>query len=63
MNTPRKKTFISLPRDLVRQLADQFTCSEATIYSALAYRSDSARAKMIRDNAISLGGLITEKLV
>ena len=63
MDTPRKKTIISLPRDLVRQLADQFTCNEGTIYSALAFRSDSAKAKLIRDNAISLGGLITEKLV
>lgn len=63
MNTPRKKAIISLPRELVRKIADEFSCTEVTVYRALCFGTDSAKAKQIRDSAMSYGGLLTEKLV
>lgn len=60
----RKKKIIQIPRKNVALLAKATLSSETTVYNALAYRSDSENAKLIRQKAISdYGGIETSKTI
>lgn len=60
----RKKKIIQIPRKNVGLLAKATLTSETTVYNALAYRSDSENAKLIRQKAISdYGGIETTKTI
>lgn len=60
----RKKKIIQIPRQNVAMLAKATLTSETTVYNALAYRSDSENAKLIRQKAISdYGGIETVKII
>ncbi len=60
----RKKKIIQVPRKNVALLAKATMTSETTVYNALAYRSDSENAKLIRKKAISdYGGIETSKTI
>jgi hypothetical protein len=60
----RKKKIIQIPRKNVGLLARATLTSETTVYNALAYRSDSENAKLIRQKAISdYGGIETVKTI
>ena len=60
----RKKKIIQIPRKNVGLLARATLTSETTVYNALAYRSDSENAKLIRQKAISeYGGIETSKTI
>lgn len=60
----RKKKIISVPRGTAARLAQDVNVSEICVYNALAYRTDSATAKVIRDRALKLyGGIETYKVV
>jgi len=60
----RKKKIIQIPRKNVGLLAKATLSSEATVYNALAFRSDSQNAQKIRRLALSAyGGVEATKLV
>ena len=60
----RKKKIIQIPRKNVGLLARATLTSETTVYNALAYRSDSENAKLIRQKAMSdYGGIETVKTI
>lgn len=60
----RKKKIIQIPRKNVGMLAKAMLTSETSVYNALAYRSDSENAKMIRQKAITeYGGIETTKTI
>ena len=61
-NTMRKKKIIQIPPKNVEMLARMMNVGRVTVYNALAYRSDSENAKLIRQKAISeYGGIETTK--
>lgn len=60
----RRKKIIQIPRKNVGMLAKAMLTSETSVYNALAYRSDSENAKMIRQKAITeYGGIETTKTI
>ena len=60
----RKKEIIIVPRKNLEQLAKATSSSQTTVYNALAYRSDSEKAKEIRRLAIAAyAGIKTSKIV
>ena len=60
----RKKKIIVIPRKNVDALAKRTSSSETSVYNALAYRSDSDNAKLIRNLALSdYGGIETTKVI
>ncbi len=60
----RKKKIIQIPPKNVQLLADAVQCKKATVWGALAYRSDSEKAQQIRRLALSTyGGIQTTKLI
>ena len=60
----RKKKIIQIPRKNVALLAKATLSSETTVYNALAFRSDSENAKLIRSKAVSeYGGIETTKTI
>ena len=54
-----------MPRKaVVQSMADAHGCSLQCVYAALAYRSDSELAKVLRKQAIDIyGGVETTKIV
>ena len=61
----RRKKIIMIPkrRDL-KQLAQDYTVSETSVYNALSYKTESELAQMIREKAVNhYGGVVTTKLV
>ena len=61
-NMIRKKKIIQIPPKNVEMLARIMNVGRVTVYNALAYRSDSENAKLIRQKAISeYGGIETTK--
>jgi len=60
----RKKRIIQVPSENIEKLAASVGTSKGTVWNALAYRSDSANAQLIRKRAVELfGGIETTKLV
>lgn len=60
----KRKKFIQIPPENVQKLQKSFNCSRVAVYNALAYRSESDRAKAIRDVAkTTYGGIETYKYV
>lgn len=60
----RKKKIIQIPRKNVGLLAKATNTSETTVYNALAFRSDSENANLIRKKALSdYGGIETVKTI
>lgn len=60
----RKKKIIQIPRKNVGLLAKATLSSETTVYNALAFRSDSTNAQLIRQKALSeYGGVETTKTI
>ena len=60
----RRKKIIQLPLGNVEKMMKVFNASETGIYNALAYRSDSERAKRIREHALKFyGGVETTRLI
>lgn len=63
-NMTRKKKIIQIPPKNVEMLARMMNVGRVTVYNALAYRSDSENAKLIRQKAISdYGGIETTKTI
>ena len=60
----RKKKIIKVPRKNLDLLAKSMGVSLATVWGALAYRSDSENAQQIRRLAIqAYGGIETTKVI
>lgn len=58
----KRKKIIQIPPENVQKLQKAFNCSRVTVYNALAYRSESDKAKNIRMVALnSYGGIETFK--
>ncbi len=63
-NMTRKKKIIQIPPKNVEMLSRMMNVGRVTVYNALAYRSDSENAKLIRQKAISdYGGIETTKTI
>lgn len=60
----KRVKIIQLPVGNVQKMAKAFNCTEAMIYKALSYGSNSDLAENIRRHAIeSYGGVATTKLI
>ena len=60
----RKKKIIQVPPENVMKIAKAMRVAKITVYNALAYRSESENAQLIRKLAMSdYGGVETTKLV
>jgi hypothetical protein len=60
----RKQRIISVPPEQVIRMASTFNVNRATIYNALAYRSNSSTAKLVRQKALAeYGGIETTRIV
>ena len=63
-NKIRKKKIIQIPPKNVETLARTMKVGRVTVYNALAYRSDSENAKLIRQKAVSeYGGIEITKTI
>jgi hypothetical protein len=61
---PRKKKIISVAMGTAQRIAEEVKVSKVTVFNALAYRTDSEIAKLIRSKALNeYGGVETTKLV
>lgn len=59
-----RKKIIKIPARSLTPLMNAFNASRASVFNALAFRSESERARMIRKAAVELyGGVETTKLV
>lgn len=59
-----KKRIIQVSPDNFQKICKAFNTPRVSVYNALAYRSNSERAVMIRKQAIDLyGGVETTKLI
>lgn len=57
-----KKKVISVAQDKIPSLQKAHKASRSAVYNALAYRSNSAQAQLIRKNALEFyGGVVTTK--
>lgn len=56
---PKEKVVCDI--DLVREIAENFDCTEATVYNALAFRTNNFRALQIREYAEKNGGYLFKK--
>lgn len=60
----KKRKIIMLPLGRVDQMARAHNVTRSTVYNALAYRSDSETAQLIRQQAVELyGGVETSRVV
>lgn len=60
----RRKKIIKIPQRNLEPMMRAFNASRCGVFNALAYRSDSERAQMIRKAAIELyGGIETTKII
>lgn len=60
----RKKKIIQVPPENVMKLAKTMRVAKITVYNALAYRSESENAQLIRKLAMSdYGGIETTKII
>lgn len=61
---PKKKQIIQVPPGNVERLCKAMRCKRTAVYDALAFKTNSELANLIRQNAIaSYGGVKTTKLV
>lgn len=59
-----RKKIIKVPGNNIYELMRSFNSSKSGVFNALAYRSDSERARNIRKAAIELyNGILTTKIV
>lgn len=60
----RRKNFIQVPVGNAEKIAKNMGCSRTSVFNALAYRSESENAKIIRKKALEeYGGVMTSKLI
>jgi len=60
----RRKKIIQVPHGNVEKMMKAYGYTRSAVYNALAYRTDSETAKMIRSQAVELyGGVATTKLI
>lgn len=60
----RRKNFIQVPVGNAEKIANAMGCSRTSVFNALAYRSESENAKVIRKKALEeYGGVMTSKLI
>jgi len=60
----RKKKIIQVPPENISKIAKAMRVARITVYNALAYRSESENAQLIRKLAINeYGGIETTKLI
>lgn len=60
----RKQRIIQVPKGAIPKIAKAYRCSSTTVYNALAGRSNSDNARIIRKAAVShYGGVQTWRLV
>jgi hypothetical protein len=60
----RKKKIIQVPPENVIKIAKAMRCAKVTVYNALAWRSDSENAKLIRRLALNeYGGMEVNKFI
>lgn len=59
-----RKKVIQVPPSSVDKLAAVHDCNRSTVYSALAFNSNSEQARAIRQDALdNHGGVITSKII
>ncbi len=56
------RKIIQCPRGAVARLCSDFGCAKTTVYDALNGTTTSEKAALIRQKAISYGGVITKKM-
>ena len=60
----KRKKIIQVPPGTVEKMCKAFRCRRTAVYDALAFKTDSELANLIRQNAISVyGGVQTTKLI
>lgn len=58
-----RKKIIRVSKDNLERMMADHKCSRVTVYNALAYRSDSPNARLIRKHAIEMYGGVEEKRI
>lgn len=60
----KKKKIISVAHGTVERIATELRVSRSSVFNALAYRSESDSAKLIREKALKeYGGIETTKII
>ena len=60
----RKIRAIVVPKGNIEKMCKAYNCSQASVYYALRYESDSERAQLLRRAAVELyGGIKTSKVI
>lgn len=60
----RRKKIIMVPHGNVQKMMKAYGYTRSAVYNALAFRTDSETAKLIRNQAIQLyGGVTTTKII
>lgn len=56
----RRKKIIRISKENMQKMMEAHHCSRVTVYNALAFRSDSDTAQIIRKQAIDIYGGVTD---